>query len=126
MRLYQDGHLDLGTSIPARLTDALVDMKVSDPNLLGPAFSAQGKGDVTVLNLLLHNAGFPPDPSPGYRALSALQCGAGFTPFSQPRFWLPPDENILPNDELRLSEEDLRVADESNFAYQARPSLRLQ
>jgi CubicO group peptidase (beta-lactamase class C family) len=41
-------------------------MKVSDVELLGPDFSANNKGDITVRNLLLHNSGFPPDPYPNY------------------------------------------------------------
>ena len=42
------------------------DMKVSDPELLGPDFARNGKEAITVRNLLLHNAGFPPDPKPNY------------------------------------------------------------
>jgi len=52
-QLYQRGYLHL-------------DMKVADPSLLGSAFAAHGKGDITIRNLMLHNAGFPPDPNPGY------------------------------------------------------------
>jgi CubicO group peptidase (beta-lactamase class C family) len=33
---------------------------------LGPAFAASGKQDVRVVHLLTHDAGFPPDPVPGY------------------------------------------------------------
>lgn len=33
---------------------------------LGPAFNANGKEGVRVVHLLTHDAGFPPDPSPGY------------------------------------------------------------
>ena len=51
--LYQAGLLGLDTL-------------VCDPSLLGVAFAAGGKGGVAVRNLLLHNAGFPADPSPGY------------------------------------------------------------
>lgn len=51
--LYEDGFLDLN-------------MRVADSSLLGPSFAQNGKQDITVLNLLLHNAGFPPDPSPNY------------------------------------------------------------
>lgn len=43
-----------------------LDMKVSDPALLGPAFANNGKDDITLLNCLLHNAGYPPDPVPNY------------------------------------------------------------
>lgn len=43
-----------------------VDALVSDPSLLGPSFAAEGKGAIRIRNLLLHDAGFPPDPSPGY------------------------------------------------------------
>eukprot|EP00050_Salpingoeca_kvevrii_P022619 m.129202 g.129202 ORF g.129202 m.129202 type:complete len:387 (-) comp9765_c0_seq6:1445-2605(-) len=53
MTLYQTGFLDL-------------DEPVSSARLLGPAFAAQGKGNITVRNLLLHNAGFPPDPNPEF------------------------------------------------------------
>jgi hypothetical protein len=53
MILYQKGHLDL-------------DMRVSDATLLGPSFGQHGKEAITVRNLLLHNAGFPPDPNPNY------------------------------------------------------------
>lgn len=42
------------------------DTKVSDPSLLGSSFSQNGKGSICILNLLLHNAGFPPDPDPLY------------------------------------------------------------
>ena len=42
------------------------DMRVSDSRLLGPEFSRNGKENITVRNLLLHNAGFPPDPNPNY------------------------------------------------------------
>ena len=44
MTFYQRGELDLDTP-------------VSDPSLLGPAFAVNGKQDITVRNLLLHNAG---------------------------------------------------------------------
>lgn len=53
MILYQRGLLHLDT-------------RVSDQSLLGESFAAQGKGAITVRNLLLHNAGFPPDPVPGF------------------------------------------------------------
>eukprot|EP01114_Cavostelium_apophysatum_P016776 TRINITY_DN4839_c0_g1_i2.p1 TRINITY_DN4839_c0_g1~~TRINITY_DN4839_c0_g1_i2.p1 ORF type:complete len:435 (+),score=45.18 TRINITY_DN4839_c0_g1_i2:65-1369(+) len=33
---------------------------------LGEDFAQNGKGGITVLNCLLHNAGFPPDPNPIY------------------------------------------------------------
>ena len=42
------------------------DMAVSDPFLLGSDFSVNGKEKITVRNLLLHNAGFPPDPQVNY------------------------------------------------------------
>lgn len=53
MLLYDKGVLDL-------------DMRVADPSLLGEEFANHGKGNITVRNLMLHNAGFPPDPVPGY------------------------------------------------------------
>lgn len=55
-QLYQRGLLSL-------------DMRVSDPSLLGPAFSAHGKRTITIRNLMLHNAGYPPDPEPGYSSV---------------------------------------------------------
>lgn len=51
--LYQWGYLNL-------------DDKISSSKLLGEAFSAQGKENITVRNCLLHNAGYPGDPNPGY------------------------------------------------------------
>lgn len=59
-QLYQMGLLDL-------------DEKIASPRLLGPGFASQGKGEITVRNLLLHNAGFPPDPVPNYN-LPAFPC----------------------------------------------------
>eukprot|EP00049_Salpingoeca_infusionum_P023339 m.11518 g.11518 ORF g.11518 m.11518 type:complete len:448 (-) comp5738_c0_seq1:1698-3041(-) len=53
MTFYQRGELNLN-------------MLVSDEHLLGSMYAQQGKGDVKVLNLMLHNAGYPPDPSPEY------------------------------------------------------------
>lgn len=41
-------------------------MKISDHHLLGPAFSNNGKENITVLNLLIHDSGFPPGPYPLY------------------------------------------------------------
>ena len=49
-------------------------MRVSDSHLLGPEFSRNGKENITVRNLLLHNAGFPPDPNPKYCKYRVLFC----------------------------------------------------
>lgn len=43
-----------------------LDTPVADAALLGPDFAQAGKANVTLRHLLLHNAGYPPDPSPGY------------------------------------------------------------
>jgi len=43
-----------------------LDDKLASDGLFGPAYSVHGKQDITVRNLLLHNAGFPPDPTPEY------------------------------------------------------------
>lgn len=51
--LVQRGYLDL-------------DMPLVSPSLLGPAYDNNGKAGITSRNLLLHNAGFPPDPVPNY------------------------------------------------------------
>ena len=52
-----------------------LDTPVADAALLGPAFAASGKAAVTLRHLLLHDAGLPPDPSPGYGA-AAFGCPA--------------------------------------------------
>ena len=49
-------------------------MRVSDPSLLGPAFDQNGKENITLRNLLLHNAGFPPDPNPNYCVYFTSHC----------------------------------------------------
>lgn len=49
--LYQNGYLGLDTNIGS---------------ILGNAFMNGGKENITVLNCLLHNAGFAPDPVPWY------------------------------------------------------------
>ncbi|QDZ21081.1 beta-lactamase [Chloropicon primus] len=43
-----------------------LDTLVSSPDLLGPEFAQGGKGNITVEDCMLHQAGFPPDPSPCY------------------------------------------------------------
>lgn len=48
---------------------------VDDARLLGSSYSANGKGAITLKNLLLHNAGYPPDPVPDYWA-TAFACPA--------------------------------------------------
>ena len=52
-QLYQAGHLGL-------------DDLVTSQELLGSQFASNGKGEIRIRNLMLHNAGFPPDPNPGY------------------------------------------------------------
>ena len=49
--MYQNGYLDLETNVGS---------------VLGEGFMNGGKEGITVLNCLLHNAGFAPDPSPMY------------------------------------------------------------
>lgn len=58
--------MSLSLPFPLVLAVVYVDTKVSDPSLLGSSFSQNGKGSISILNLLLHNAGFPPDPDPLY------------------------------------------------------------
>merc|ERR1712137_526338 len=50
-QFYQRGELDLNTRIT---------------QFLGEEYAQNGKGPITVLNCLLHNAGYPPDPDPNY------------------------------------------------------------
>lgn len=65
--LYQKGLLDLA-------------MNVADPSLLGPSYAVQGKGTIQVRDLLMHQAGYPPDPVPNYN-LQAFGCPTSFEPF---------------------------------------------
>lgn len=46
--------------------EGLVGLDAEVSVYLGASFRANGKGNITVRNCLLHNAGFPPDPSPCY------------------------------------------------------------
>jgi CubicO group peptidase (beta-lactamase class C family) len=48
VQLIQDGKLGLNTPVADYI----------------PAFAANGKGDITIRNLLTHTSGLPPDPSP--------------------------------------------------------------
>jgi len=50
-QFYQRGELNLNT----RIVD-----------ILGSEYGQNGKTDITVLNCLLHNTGYPPDPDPNY------------------------------------------------------------
>jgi len=50
-QFYQRGELSLQTKVAT---------------ILGPKFAQNGKAGISVLNCLLHNAGFPPDPNPNY------------------------------------------------------------
>lgn len=52
-QFYQRGEIDL-------------DMVLVDDYLFGSAYANSGKETIRVRNLLLHNAGFPPDPTPNY------------------------------------------------------------
>jgi CubicO group peptidase (beta-lactamase class C family) len=49
MQFYQRGEIALNQQVS---------------NILGPAFSVNGKQNITILNLLLHNSGFHADPIP--------------------------------------------------------------
>jgi len=51
--LYQDGYIKLDT-------------KLNDPSLLGPDYGVNGKDNITIRNLLLHNAGLFADPEPSW------------------------------------------------------------
>jgi len=48
--LYEKGLIDLDAPVSKYL----------------PSFAANGKGDITIKHVLLHNSGLKPDPSPGY------------------------------------------------------------
>jgi CubicO group peptidase (beta-lactamase class C family) len=65
--LYQAGLLDLS-------------MPVADPTLLGPVYAAQGKSTIQVRDLLMHQAGYPPDPVPNYN-LPEFGCPSAFQPY---------------------------------------------
>ena len=81
MTFYQRGELDLGNTQTQKrhiivkhthtTTHSLTllmtkDMLVCDDRLLGAGFANHGKEVITIRNLLMHNAGFPPDPDPEY------------------------------------------------------------
>ena len=79
--LYQQGLLSLDTL-------------VSDHSLLGPAFAANGKQGITITHLLQHNAGFPPDPVPGYGAV-AFACPATVANVTHPALDFSCSEKIF-------------------------------
>lgn len=55
------------TTAAARLAQlGLLDVQWPVTRVLGAAFAAQGKGAVSVVQLLTHSAGYPGDPSPGF------------------------------------------------------------
>lgn len=54
-------------------------MKLSDPYLLGPLFGQNGKHNITIKHLLLHNSGLPAGPSPIYSDKS-FGCPESFKP----------------------------------------------
>jgi CubicO group peptidase (beta-lactamase class C family) len=71
--LYQRGYVSLDDKIT---------------QYLGDGFGSNGKEGITVLNCLLHNAGFPPDPVPWYWAQE----------FGCPN--TTPDETIIPAEDF--------------------------
>ena len=77
--LYEGGYLDL-------------DMLVSDPSLLGPAYAAQGKGAIKIRDLMMHQAGYPPDPEPGY---STADFGCPSSTAPQPNLTFSCSERIF-------------------------------
>ena len=56
-----------------------LDMAVADASLLGAAFAQNGKGSIRVRDCLLHQAGYPPDPTPSY-ADAVFGCPAAAPP----------------------------------------------
>lgn len=69
-----------------------LDTLVCDPSLLGPAYAAQGKGNITIRDLMLHQAGYPPDPVPNYQ-LPAFGCPSSTAP--QPNLTFSCSERIF-------------------------------
>ena len=55
--------------------EVALDTPVASAELLGPDFAANGKSGVTVRHCLLHNTGYPPDPTPGMCVRRALAVG---------------------------------------------------
>jgi len=51
-------------------------MSLLDPitKYLGDEYARNGKSNITVLNCLLHNAGYPPDPVPDYYSVNFTTC----------------------------------------------------
>ena len=88
-----------------------LDTPVADEALLGGRFAAHGKRDVTLRNLLLHDAGFPPDPTPGY-STPAFACPA--TPVQPlPPLTLSCVEQIFAS----VLEQTLEAAPGAQFVY---------
>lgn len=57
-----------------------LDEEISSDNYLGSFnYSQNGKGTITLRNLLLHNSGYPPDPSPSYASID-FACPATSSP----------------------------------------------
>lgn len=54
-------------------------MKISHPKLLGTLYSSNGKENITVLNLLIHDSGLPPGPYPLYSSKD-FGCPESFKP----------------------------------------------
>ena len=70
------------TSVAAHLAQLgrySLDEPLCSPALLGPQFAGQGKAGITSRHLLLHSAGFPPDPMPNYSS-PAFACPGSALP----------------------------------------------
>lgn len=91
-----------------------LDERISADHLLGAAFAANGKADITVLNCLLHNAGFPPDPSPNYWDPAFGCAGAP----------LPPTESFACSQRIYASLLEQTLANGVGETYVVRPDCR--
>lgn len=78
--------------------------------MLGPDFATYGKEDITVRHLLLHNAGFPPDPIPSW---DSLEFGC---PESEKQH---PEENFSCRDKIHaaLMQQKLDYPPGSKYVY---------
>lgn len=96
MQLYEQGFIDLDDAVSV---------------YLGPEFNSHpGKERITLRNLMLHNAGYPEDPSPAY---NSKEFGCPSSTFSHPPLSFSCQTNI----HKALLGQDLKYAPGQEYLY---------